>query len=399
MSRFTFVKVSVFLAATLLFDSAGLFAQLSTSKPIKAFVLVGQSNMQGHAHVRTLSNLLYLDVEKKPLVHEDIGITLLSSNGVHNGKLTVGFGANEEKFGPELSFGVNMQKRLGDQPILIIKAAWGGKSLHTDFRPPSAGPFVFSDQQIKRYEEQEKDIAEIKKKKTEATGHYYRLMLDHIKKVVANPSEYSTLVAADQQIELAGFVWFQGWNDMVDGGVYPQRGQPGGFDEHSSLLAHFIRDVRNDLDAKELPFVIGVMGVGGRTAEYGKEQQRHKAVHQSFRDAMAAPASMPEFSGNVQAVLTEEFWDTELGQLVHRRDKLNNEIRRKVKRGEIAKDREKAEGKKLFDEQFSEEEKTQMDLGVSNAAYHYLGSGKIMIGIGEGIAQAMEALLENRKQP
>ena len=30
-------------------------------------------------------------------------------------------------------------KMLGE-PILIIKAAWGGKSLHTDFRPPSAGP-------------------------------------------------------------------------------------------------------------------------------------------------------------------------------------------------------------------------------------------------------------------
>lgn len=25
-----------------------------------------------------------------------------------------------------------------DEPILIIKTAWGGKSLHTDSRPPSA---------------------------------------------------------------------------------------------------------------------------------------------------------------------------------------------------------------------------------------------------------------------
>ncbi len=28
-----------------------------------------------------------------------------------------------------------------DGPILIIKTAWGGKSLNTDFRPPSAGPY------------------------------------------------------------------------------------------------------------------------------------------------------------------------------------------------------------------------------------------------------------------
>ena len=57
------------------------------------------------------------------------------------GRLTAGFGAKEEgqRIGPEFTFGIYMQKRL-DQPILIIKTAWGGKSLHTDFRPPSAGP-------------------------------------------------------------------------------------------------------------------------------------------------------------------------------------------------------------------------------------------------------------------
>lgn len=33
-----------------------------------------------------------------------------------------------------------LEKHL-DQPVLIIKTAWGGKSLHYDFRPPSAGPY------------------------------------------------------------------------------------------------------------------------------------------------------------------------------------------------------------------------------------------------------------------
>ena len=31
-----------------------------------------------------------------------------------------------------------------DQPVLIIKTAWAGKSLHTDFRSPSAGPYQMS---------------------------------------------------------------------------------------------------------------------------------------------------------------------------------------------------------------------------------------------------------------
>ena len=59
------------------------------------------------------------------------------------GKLTAGFGSRKDptqdggKIGPEFTFGIYMEKLLGE-PILIIKAAWGGKSIHTDFRPPSA---------------------------------------------------------------------------------------------------------------------------------------------------------------------------------------------------------------------------------------------------------------------
>jgi alpha-galactosidase len=398
MNQFASFLFSVVIAQ--LTCASGGLAQDSSLKPIKAFILVGQSNMQGHAHVRTLSGFTdYVDDKNNPRVHEKVGITSLSSNGLRNGTLTSGFGASKEKIGPELSFGVNMNKLLDGEPILIIKAAWGGKSLHTDFRPPSAGPFVFSKHQLQRFEEQKKDVAKIRKEKVEATGHYYRLMMEHVKNVIDNPNKYSSLVAADQKIQLAGFVWFQGWNDMVDGNVYPERGQPGGYDSYSNLLAHFIRDVRSDLGESELPFVIGVMGVGGPTKDYRKDQQRHKATHQTFRDAMAAPSRMPEFKNSVRAVLTEEYWDSDLGRLVNRRDKINGQVRRKVKDGEIPRNRQQAEKEKLIKEQFSESEARQLELGVSNAAYHYLGSGKIMLGIGKGFAEAMLELSESRKQP
>ena len=39
-------------------------------------------------------------------------------------------------------------EKLLDEPILIIKTSWGGRSLHTDFRPPSAGPYVWSDYEL-----------------------------------------------------------------------------------------------------------------------------------------------------------------------------------------------------------------------------------------------------------
>ena len=82
----------------------------------------------------------------KPKVCEKVWITSVGCLGdaysdlrEKTGKLTAGFGAPADKIGPEFTFGLTMEKRLGE-PILIIKTAWGGRSLHTDFRPPSAGP-------------------------------------------------------------------------------------------------------------------------------------------------------------------------------------------------------------------------------------------------------------------
>ena len=102
-------------------------------------------------------------------------------------------------------------------------------------------------------------------------------MVEHVKKVLGDIKRVVPDYDAAQGYELAGFAWFQGWNDMVDGGTYPNRDKPGGYDAYSTAMAHFIRDVRKDLNAPKLPFVIGVLGVGGPTAEYGPDQQRYKA--------------------------------------------------------------------------------------------------------------------------
>ena len=56
-----------------------------------------------------------------------------------------------------------------------------------------------------------------------------------------------------------------------------------------------------DLQAPDMKFVIGVMGVGG---PWKSTPVRIVPIHGSFREAMAAAASMPEFKGNVMAVRT-----------------------------------------------------------------------------------------------
>ena len=373
-----------------------------SSQPLKVFLLVGQSNMQGHARPHTLAHV-NLDAKTKPifetLVNKDnspktfdkVWINSLNSGKTKVGNLTVGFGADDEKIGPELAFGAYMQQMV-NEPILIVKTAWGGKSINTDFRPPSAGQYVFRDNQIERFKKREKDIEQLKAKKKEATGKYYRLMIEHTKTVLADIKSTYPDYDAENGYELAGLVWFQGWNDMVDSGFYPDRGKSGGYDEYSKLLAHFIRDVRKDLNAPELPFVIGVLGVGGPTDKYGKDQERIKSTHQNFRDAMAAPANLPEFKGNVAAVLTENSWDLELTALQSRREKIQNEVRKAKKEQQLEPEALKELRKKLEKEEFSKEELAIIEKGISNQAYHYLGSAKIMTQIGKSFAEAMHEL-------
>ena len=102
--------------------------------------------------------------------------------------------------------------------------------------------------------------------------------------VLAGQSNMQGQAADTTLAGMAGFVWFQGWNDMVDGHTYPGKGKPDQYTLYSELLGHFIRDVRKDLKAPNMPFVIGVMGTGGNPDKPN-----------AFREAMAAPAAWPEF--------------------------------------------------------------------------------------------------------
>jgi alpha-galactosidase len=91
--------------------------------------------------------------------------------------------------------------------------------------------------------------------------------------------------------ELAGFGWHQGWNDRVNQGFN---------DEYEKNLANFIRDVRQDLGAKNLPFVIAETGMSG-------PQEKHPRAL-SLMKAQAAVAGDKEFQGNVAFVGTKAFW-------------------------------------------------------------------------------------------
>ncbi len=298
--------------------------------PLKVYILAGQSNMEGHARVETFDYLgqdpatapllrAMRGPDGNPHVCDQVWISYLTgweTLGEGIGRLTAGYGARSNpaedggKIGPEFTFGLTLEQ-AHDGPILLIKTAWGGKSLNTDFRSPSAGPYELNAFQKKLYNGPRghgvpADMNAWKADKARATGHYYRLMIEHVKKVLADPKRVCPAYDEEEGYEIAGFVWFQGWNDMCDGHTYPDNHRPGAYAEYSRLMAHFIRDVRQDLKTPNMPFVIGVIGVDGDRAKGGIA---------NLRPAMAAPAEMPEFKRTVAAVETAPYWDHEMAAL------------------------------------------------------------------------------------
>ena len=395
------VRFITFIAFSLVFVS-----HISAKEPLKVFILAGQSNMQGHAELSTFDHVgmdprtapilkEMRNADGTPRICENVWISSIGNGGTeeeYHGQLTAGYGAKGRgtKIGPEFTFGIYMQKYL-KEPILIIKTAWGGKSLHTDFRSPGSGPYEFNESQLEALRKQGKDIDQAKKDRAQASGHFYRLMLEHVNKVLKDIKQVYPEYDAEAGYELAGFVWFQGWNDMVGRDVYPNRDTAGGYDLYSQLLAQFIRDVRKDLSSPQLLFVIGVMGVGGPVDEYGPDQQRYKATHQNFRDAMAAPASLPEFKGNVAAVLTEKYWDAELDELKRRGAKIKAKSQELNKDSSLSREQKEEALAKFRTELYTPRELDVLK-GSYNAEYHYNGSAKIMAQIGKGFADAIARL-------
>jgi len=391
------------LSAAILAALAFVVPAPAADKPLKVYILAGQSNMQGHANVSTFDSLAddpktapllktMRGPDGKPRAAGKVWITSVGCQGnayddlkEQTGKLTVGYGAfgvSGNRIGPEYLFGLTMEDRLGE-PILIIKTSWGGRSLHTDFRPPSGGPYVWDEADLERRKKRGDDIDKLKAEKVKATGVYYREMLAHVRKVLKDVKRVVPSYDEKQGYELAGFVWFQGFNDYVDGGVYPDRMKPNGYDQYANLLGHFIRDLRKDLDTPKLPFVIGVMGIDG--VEKGK-----KPPMSNFRDAQRKPATLPEFKGNVVVVETAPFWDDELDALKQKMDRLNDKLNADFKKDTtLTREAKEAARAKAVAAAFAPEETKRLQTGVSNGGYHYLGAAKILAPIGKAFADAL----------
>ena len=272
------------------------------------------------------------------VVSEEVYITSIADGNKRSGPLTVGYGGNRDKIGPEFGFGLSMAQKL-DAPILIIKTSWGGKSLNYNFRPPSAGPYELNEK-----EKAGDKAAEIKKN----ASLNWRMMNEAVHNVLKDLKKHHPAYDAAVGYDMAGFVWFQGFNDQFSDEFR---------NNYRDNMIHFVKDVRKEYKTANMPFVIGVLGTN-----MTKEGVDKNAVSVAQREAAAAP----EFKGKVASVESYKVYDLE--------------------------------ARKVYDSGWAKHFAEWCVVG-SDRPYHYLGSGKFFVRLGDAFANAMIGLIENRKKP
>ena len=390
----------------LVIGTAQARAEQLTRKKLQIFILAGQSNMVGHANfitiptlfsakepeVRKLAKLVFKDgkkvtramvddliakrierdklnnrLRKKKITGADkitaakanlkslraecdtksrkikeffaiskrVYITSIAGRNRRSGPLGIGYGGSRDKIGPELGFGLSLATKL-DAPILLIKTCWGGKSLHYNFRPPSAGPYELNDR-----EKAGNKVEQIKKN----AGLNYRMMNKAVHSVLQDLKKHHPDYDAGVGYEIAGFVWFQGFNDQFS---------PAFRDNYKDNMIAFVKDMRKEYRVPNMPFVIGVMGTGVTKEAVGKN-----AVSVAQREAAAAA----EFQGTVASVESYKVYSLDALKV--------------YKRG--------------WAKHFAE-----WCVVGSDRPYHYLGSGKFFVRFGDALATSMVRLMQKQ---
>jgi hypothetical protein len=153
------------------------------------------------------------------------------------GPLTPNFGAKDGKYGPELSFGHYIGEHI-DSDVLLLKVVQGGTDLRVDWKTPCSSNNA-GNQLTAEELGQESLYSSLIQKANE----------------IKNPEVSHALFPEyeEKNMEIAGFIWFQGWNDGLD---------DVNKENYETNLECMLEDLRDDLSLPELPVVIVQSHVG-----------------------------------------------------------------------------------------------------------------------------------------
>jgi autotransporter-associated beta strand protein/T5SS/PEP-CTERM-associated repeat protein len=330
---------------------AGLAAATVGAKPLKVFIMAGQSNMDGQAEKRTID---FIGEDTDPAraallgVFKPDGTNLVTRSDVWVANpgvydiLQPGFGGRNNynvlgtKIGPEYAFGYYMGEAF-DEQVLLIKYGPGGQSLYQNFRPPSAGvPAGMTADQV---------------------GDQYRVLIGIVHDTLNNLKTHFPAYNAAAGYEIAGFVWFQGYNDQFNAA---------GAQEYGANLVCLINDLRAEFAAPNMKVVVGVMGVNGVKNEIGNQ----KVVRDGHRFINTVAA----LQGNAKAI--------ESAPLLH------PAIVAIKTAGWLNMDRD------LTTNPITAAEQAMLDRATSNQGYHYYGEGRFFILLGKAFAETMLYMIQ-----
>lgn len=221
--------------------------------------------------------------------------------------LDIGCGASAGSIGPELGFG----HRVGnhhDEPVLLLKASQGNRSLGWDFLPPGSESFEHTDEDGVTWVYAGYKQSPDRWKKGEQpqpiewyAGKQYDECFSAAKEVLAKFDEKYPQWKG-RGYEIAGFGWWQGHKDGGEqgkgkAGVHAQR--------YEQNLVHLIKTLRKEFNAPNAPFVVATCGFNG-----GEGWEPGSSADTIFKAQMAVsdPAKHPEFAGNVFSVDTRSFY-------------------------------------------------------------------------------------------
>lgn len=208
--------------------------------------------------------------------------------------LSVGCGAGSNNIGPELGFG-NVIGDYHDEPVLLLKASQGNRSLAWDFLPPGSERFEIGNTVYAGY----KDTPGSWEKGTEPepvnwyAGKQYDDCFQAAHEVLKNfDAKFPDW--KDRGYEIAGFVWWQGHKDQ---------GSPVYAERYEQNLVRLIKSLREEFKAPDAPFAIATIGFGGW------EMAGDAITVANAQLAVSGEkGNYPEFKGNVKTVEIRDFW-------------------------------------------------------------------------------------------
>jgi hypothetical protein len=282
-------------------DPKALFARhdgkpADLSKPVKVFILLGQSNMVGLGKIAGGEGSLENAVKTKglyPYLVDDAGgwlerkdarfVRMMQGKGLLNNEWMAVKGGT---IGPEYGLGHPLGNAI-DAPVMILKSCIGNRSLGWDLLPPGSEPYEYEGKMVPGYRGtpgNPKGNGE----KVEGewyAGKQYDDDTEDAKKVLA---DLDTYYPGAKKYEVAGFFFWQGEKDC---------GNAGHASRYEKNLVHFIKQLRKDFDAPDAKFVLATLGESkkGSGGNGGMVLDAQLAVD-------GKDGKYPEFKGNVATV-------------------------------------------------------------------------------------------------